>query len=292
MDERTGGLDEVKQDEWENASRHLGPAVIALAIIPLLSGAALFGVFGLVAFALRMLWTARARAAENVQPGQDPAAPDPLMVVPVVADSERRRIARDLHDGLQVQLVLLGLEAQQMLANADGPNAARVTALRQGIDRAAATLREVVCGLMPPLLAERGLEAALEDLFDRLPLACRSEVALTDGVLPPVVESTAYFIVAEAANNAVKNDRAQWLEVVIEVVDEDLVLHVKNDGAGTACASGGGSFVTLGERARLLGGWLQVDSSSDRGTHVTATLPCGSRLPRGALAHQPSFDLN
>jgi signal transduction histidine kinase len=190
-----------------------------------------------------------------------------------VADFERRRIARDLHDGLQVHLVLLGLQAQQVATEANGVTAQRAMALREGIDSAAAQLRQVVHGLLPPALVERGLCAATEDLFDRLPVPAGLRLSVPDGSLPPFVESAAYFVVAEAVTNALKHSRARQLEASIEVAGGKLIVDVRDDGVGGAHPAGGSGLAGLAERVRTLGGVFQVESPMGEGTHVRALLP-------------------
>jgi signal transduction histidine kinase/DNA-binding NarL/FixJ family response regulator len=131
------------------------------------------------------------------------------------ADRERRRIARNLHDGLQVRLVVLALQAQQVADRGEGPLRDAATALRAGVDEAAADLRALVHAVMPAALVERGLAAATEDLVDRMPLPTRLDMSIADGALPAAVESTAYFVVAEGLANALKHaepagSRSAW----------------------------------------------------------------------------------
>ena len=118
------------------------------------------------------------------------------------SDAERRRVARNLHDGLQVQLVLLALDAQQLAKDPDATTAMSeaAAALRAGIDAAAAELRSFVHAVMPAGLIERGLAAAVEDLADRMPIRTRLHthgLSAAESRLPAAVESTAYFVVAE-----------------------------------------------------------------------------------------------
>jgi signal transduction histidine kinase len=191
-------------------------------------------------------------------------------------DGERRRIAAELHDGLQVQLVLLGLAAQELAADAEPGTASQAMALRAGIDSAAATLRQLVQGFLPPLLAERGLRAATQDLFDRLPVPVRLRFALGSVSLPPAVESTAYFVVAEALTNALKHACARELEVNMEMSGRSVVIDVRDDGVGGAGGGEGNGLASLAKRVGTLGGWLHIESPAGRGTHVRAVLPCAS----------------
>ncbi|PRY50243.1 histidine kinase/DNA gyrase B/HSP90-like ATPase [Geodermatophilus tzadiensis] len=192
-------------------------------------------------------------------------------------DRVRQRIAQDLHDGLQVELVLLALEAQR-LASLDGsaglPDAA--TRLRVGIDGAARHLRGIVHALMPAALVERGLTAAIEDLVDRVPLPTRLAVAEVDGRLPATVERTAYFVVAEALTNAVKHAAADTLTVTLEHAATRLVIGVTDDGVGGATPEGGVGLHGLADRVDALGGRFTIESPAGGGTHLLVELPCGS----------------
>jgi signal transduction histidine kinase len=192
-------------------------------------------------------------------------------------DRARQRIARDLHDGLQVELVLLALEAQQ-LARGNGPvelcDAA--TRLRGRIDGAARHLRELVHTVMPAGLVERGLSAAIEDLVDRMPLPTRLDLGELDARLPATVETTAYFVVAEALANAVKHAGADTLTVTVEQAPTRLVIGVADDGVGGATQSDGLGLRGLADRVDALGGRLSIDSPAGGGTQLLVELPCGS----------------
>ncbi|MBA2570882.1 MAG: sensor histidine kinase [Chloroflexi bacterium] len=193
-------------------------------------------------------------------------------------DRERRRIAQDLHDGLQVDLVLLAIEAQE-LANRPGlPAAAAAEAgqLRVGIDLAATELRELVHAVMPAGLVERGLTAAIEDLVDRMPIPTKLALVKMERPLPPPVESTAYFVVAEALANAVKHAGANALAVSLEHAPDRLLIGVTDDGVGGASSGDGAGLRGLADRVDALGGRLTVDSPPGHGTHLLAELPCES----------------
>lgn len=191
-------------------------------------------------------------------------------------DRERRRIARNLHDGLQVRLVLLAMEAQLVAKKADASPTTRdaATELRVGIDQAAAELRALVHAVMPAGLIERGLSAATEDLVDRVPIPTSLRLEITDGSLPPVVESTAYFVVAEAITNALKHARATRLTVRLALSGQTLRVEVGDDGAGGATLAGGTGLRGLADRVDTLGGRLRIDSATGSGTRIAAELPC------------------
>lgn len=193
------------------------------------------------------------------------------------ADRERRRIAQNLHDGLQVKLVLLALEAQRLAGHEDASSAFSdaATTLRSGIDAAAAELRQLVHAVMPAPLIERGLGAATQDMVDRLPLPTRLSLAGVNGSLPPSVSSTAYFVVAEALTNAVKHAHASRLAVNLAQQGDLLKIEVSDDGIGGVVRGGGLGLRSLADRVDVLGGTLQIRSPGGAGTHIVAELPCG-----------------
>jgi signal transduction histidine kinase len=194
------------------------------------------------------------------------------------ADRERRRIARNLHDGLQVRLVLLAMHAQQVADDPaiPEPSRAAATTLRGGIDDAAAELRVLVHEVMPAALIERGLSAATEDLVDRVPLNTHLELGMTDGKLAPPVESTAYFVVAEALANALKHSSASRVDIRVLQRADLLEVEVSDDGMGGATAGGGSGLRGLADRVDTLGGRFSFESPVGRGTRVVVELPCGS----------------
>lgn len=193
------------------------------------------------------------------------------------ADRERRRIARNLHDGLQVRMVLLAMDAQQLAESCGGPGEVRraATSLRAGIDEAAGELRAVVHEVMPAALIERGLAVAIEDLVDRVPLAARLDVGVADR-LPAAVETTAYFVVAEALANALKHADATRVEVRLSGHDSRLRIEVRDDGVGGATSGGGSGLDGLADRVDTLRGSLRLHSPDGAGTELVVELPCGS----------------
>ena len=191
-------------------------------------------------------------------------------------DRERRRVARDLHDGLQAQLVLLAIRAQHLVDDASDPLAREAAiAVRRGLDRAVDELRRLVGGVMPALLVERGLAAATDELVDRMPIAT-TLTAHRAAPLPPSVESTAYFVIVEACANAVKHSRAARVSIGIEVVDDVLVVEVGDDGIGGAVTGTGSGLAGMADRVDALGGLFDLASPPGEGTRVRIEVPCGS----------------
>jgi signal transduction histidine kinase len=194
------------------------------------------------------------------------------------ADRERTRIARDLHDGLQVQLVLLALEAQQ-IANADDAHpttVAAATALRQRLDAAAADLRRLVHAVQPSALIERGLTAAAEDLVDRLDIPATLVSDVDDRALTPATAQSAYLIVAEALTNAVKHSGARAVGVELTRAGDRLRVRVSDDGRGGAVIERSSGLKGLTDRVDALGGSFELRSPEGAGTEVRVELPCGS----------------
>ncbi len=191
-------------------------------------------------------------------------------------DDERRRIAQDLHDGLQSQLVLLALRAG-LLTEVDGASpevVRRATQLRRELDSAAGELRRLVHGLMPALLVERGLYAATEDLVALTPLPTDLLLEGSDAGLPDTVKSAAYFVVAEALANALKHSGAGRMSVGLDRIDGTLRIQVSDNGIGGAVAAGGAGLRGLADRIDGLGGRLRIDSPPAQGTRILAEVPC------------------
>jgi signal transduction histidine kinase len=173
--------------------------------------------------------------------------------------------------------VLLGLEAGRLGDRGrDVPDVLHLAEdLRRGLDAAAAELRRLVHGLMPAVLVERGLVAAIEDLVDLMPLPTTLDVTGMDGELSPMVETTAYFVVAEALTNAAKHSRANKVTVVLHRSQDLLRLEITDDGRGTATVGGGAGLRGLADRLDVVGGSLHVDSDPAYGTIVVGEVPCG-----------------
>jgi signal transduction histidine kinase len=194
------------------------------------------------------------------------------------ADRERTRIARDLHDGLQVQLVLLALEAQTIANSAEATptTSAASEALRRGIDTAAADLRRFVHDVVPSTLLEQGLTAAAEDLVDRLEMPATLTADVDEDALSPAATHTAYFVLAEALANAVKHARASTVNVELQQSGGRLVMEVRDDGVGGARLDGGTGLRGLSDRVEALAGTIEVQSRRGWGTRVRVELPCRS----------------
>ena len=193
--------------------------------------------------------------------------------VVAAADETRRRIERDLHDGAQQRLVhtVITLKlAQRALENGDGGAPGLVADALSQAEEATGELRELVQGILPPVLTHSGLRRAVEALAARMPLPVEIDVDV--GRLAAPVEATAYFVVAEALTNVAKHARAARATVVAHVEDGTLRLRVRDDGIGGARADGSG-FIGLADRLAALDGEFRVLSPLDGGTLVTADIP-------------------
>jgi len=192
-------------------------------------------------------------------------------------ETELRRIERDLHDGAQARLVALGMSlgmAEHTLAE-DPERAGELLAeARVGAEQALRELRDLARGIHPPVLSDRGLEAAIAALVSSTPLPVTVSVSV-DGRLPPVVESTAYFVVSEALANAGKHADPRRVTIDVRQVGGELELEVTDDGRGGANPQGSG-LRGLRRRVEALDGHLAVTSPPGGPTTIRAELPCGS----------------
>jgi signal transduction histidine kinase len=194
-----------------------------------------------------------------------------------VQDSELRRIERDLHDGAQARLVALGMSlgmAEQKLAEDPQRVGELLAEARMGAEQALRELRDLARGIHPPVLADRGLEAALQSLANSTPMKVTLSVDLEERPAP-AVESAAYFVAAEALANAAKHARARRLNITIARTDELLDLEVEDDGVGGANPEGSG-LRGLRRRVEALDGTLSVISPRGGPTRIRAQLPCAS----------------
>jgi signal transduction histidine kinase len=195
----------------------------------------------------------------------------------VQQETELRRIERDLHDGAQARIVALGMSlgmAEQKLAS--DPEGARemLADARRGAHEALEELRDLARGIHPPVLADRGLEAAIAALASRTPLHVRVTVDLDKRPAAPV-ESAAYFIVAEALANVGKHARAEHVDIAVRRRGGALVVEVVDDGVGGAERAGSG-LQGLVRRVEALDGSLELLSPAGGPTTVRAVMPCGS----------------
>jgi signal transduction histidine kinase len=192
-----------------------------------------------------------------------------------VQDTELRRIERDLHDGAQARLVALGMSlgmAEQKLADDPDRAGELLAEARAGAEQALRELRDLARGIHPPVLTDRGLEAALTALANSTPLHVTLSIDVPQRP-PAAVESAAYFVAAEALANAAKHARADWLDIRIARIGSRLEVEIRDDGLGGANPEGSG-LLGLRRRVQALDGTLEISSPAGGPTTIYAELPC------------------
>ncbi|MGP4029512.1 sensor histidine kinase [Actinomadura sp. 3N407] len=189
-------------------------------------------------------------------------------------DDERRRIERDLHDGVQQRLVALGmLIGRARRAGAPDRAAELLKQAHQESQRALADLREVTWRVYPAALDGEGLRAALETVAERSALPVTIDYHVP-GRPPHAVETAAYFVVCEAVTNAAKHSGAGCVLVNVAGSATMIGVRIEDDGAGGA-DPGGGGLAGLARRVAALDGTFDVHSPPGGPTVITAELPCG-----------------
>jgi signal transduction histidine kinase len=193
------------------------------------------------------------------------------------AEAERRRIERDLHDGAQQRLTSLAMtlgRAQVKLRDSDD---AAVRGLIDDAHRdakeAIVELRDLTRGLHPPVLTDRGLDAALSALAARAPIPVAVSADIGDRP-SRTIEAIAYFVVSEALTNIAKHAQATCASVVVRRLNGQLRIDVTDDGRGGAAASEGSGLAGLADRVRSVDGRLAISSPTGGPTVLTVELPC------------------
>jgi len=193
----------------------------------------------------------------------------------VAQAAELRRIERDLHDGAQARLVALTLQlGRAEMRVADQPELRElIKDAQREAAHAIAELRDLARGIVPPLLADRGLVAAVESLAARYGQGT-TIVAETHRSLAPAVESAAYFVIAEALTNTAKHAGARHSWVRLGDGHRELQVLVGDDGRGGADGEGSG-LAGLRARVEALDGRMRLRSPAGGGTLIEVSLPCG-----------------
>jgi signal transduction histidine kinase len=191
------------------------------------------------------------------------------------SDAERRRVERNIHDGAQQRLVALSLDLR-MLEDAAGsstPDALRAMAAEAGVNlkQALDELRELARGLHPSVLETDGLGPALRQLASRATVPVT--VVAPSCRIAEALESTVYFVVAEALANVSKYAQASHAEVLVECRDAWLCVRISDDGIGGANADSGSGLTGLADRVAALDGTLRIESHPGAGTIIKANLP-------------------
>ena len=193
--------------------------------------------------------------------------------VVATADETRRRLQRDVHDAAQQRLVhtIITLKLARDALAAGGEATALVAEALSIAERADRELRDVVRGILPASLTRGGLRTGLESLVVDLPIPV--DLSVTAPRLPAQIETTAYFVVAEALTNVVKHARASRAEVAVAAADGSLSIDVRDDGAGGADPEQGTGLTGLLDRIEANDGSLTITSPPGKGTALHATLP-------------------
>jgi signal transduction histidine kinase len=191
------------------------------------------------------------------------------------ADQTRRRIERNLHDGVQQRLVSLALDQRQAEAMVPAELRelqAQLSRVADGLAGVMEELQEISRGIHPAILAQGGLAAALRTLARRSAVPVRLEVRAGPR-LPEPVEVATYYIVSEALTNTAKHADACEVHVLVEARGGVLGLSIRDDGCGGADPSRGSGLIGLTDRVDALGGTIEVESPSGAGTTLLITLP-------------------
>ena len=244
----------------------LAAVLTALAARGLATGLALMA-RGLLAPSDKALLAARVESLETTRAGAVESA-----------DATLRRIERDLHDGAQHRLAYVAMELGRAREKLDAdPEAARrlVEKAHEESKRAMTELRDLVRGVHPSVLADRGLAAAISGIAGRspVPVSVRVEIEPRPG---RAAETAAYFVVAEALANVGRHSGATCAEVAVTRAFDRLEITVSDDGSGGASAAPGGGLAGLAQRVEALDGFFGIVSTPGEGTTVWAELPCGS----------------
>ena len=194
------------------------------------------------------------------------------------AESERRRIERDLHDGAQQRLVALAATLGAALDKLDDdPEAGRelVATAHEEAKAALSEIRDLVRGIHPVILEDRGIDAALSAVIARSPVPVVLDVQIAERP-PAAVESAAYFVVTEALTNVARHSGATRANVSIARSADRLVVEIRDNGHGGADASKGTGLHGLRERVAGMGGTTYVISPEGGPTTILVEMPCGS----------------
>jgi signal transduction histidine kinase len=190
-------------------------------------------------------------------------------------DEVRRRIERDLHDGIQQRLVTLALELRGIVEDlpAGYPRvSAQASAVAGGLREVLDELRELSRGIHPAVLSEGGLRPALKSLVRRSSVPVEFQLGEIDR-LPERVEVAAYYAASEALTNVAKHANASVVHLELGTRDGRLRLEIRDDGIGGADPAGGSGLLGLTDRVEALGGMVTVTSPPGQGTAIVIELP-------------------
>ncbi|MET8155266.1 sensor domain-containing protein [Sphaerisporangium sp. NPDC005289] len=190
-------------------------------------------------------------------------------------ESERRRIERDLHDGAQQRLVSLTMKLGLALLDLPpgSPAAVQIDQAHGEAKRALAELRELIRGIHPHVLTDRGLPAAVLDVAGRSPVPVEVDISLP-ARLPGPIEVTAYYVTSEALANVARHSAANHCLVRGRLLDDTLVLQVEDDGVGGADPAAGSGLSGLADRLAVVDGVMTLSSPPGGPTSLRVEIPC------------------
>jgi signal transduction histidine kinase len=192
------------------------------------------------------------------------------------SDEARRRIERDLHDGIQQRLIALALDVQTIRAGVSEERSTqheRLERLEKDLESVFEEVREISQGLHPALLARRGLRPSLQALARRSPIPVELHVGGPRS--PEPIEVATYYAVSEMLTNAIKHSQASLITIELESTEETVRAAVQDDGIGGAVVGDGTGLSGLVDRIDALGGTLALRSTTAAGTRVEIELPSG-----------------
>ena len=294
--QRTGRPARVEGIDWSNVRDAIGAAASRLGVVstvatPIIVGATAWGSLAIASTENLLPHDTEARlekfadlvatAVANAEKSAELAASRRRIVA--ASDEARRRIERDLHDGVQQQLVSLSLELRRRAADAPAGNELKeqLASASDEIDVILNGLVEIARGIHPAILAKGGLEAALKTLARRSAVPVELDARI-DVELPDEVEVAAYYVVSEALTNVAKYASASEAKVEVKAMGGTLRLAVCDDGVGGAELGRGSGLIGLQDRVEALGGTIAVESTPGSGTCLMATLPLRSDRVTGS----------
>ncbi|MEV0221283.1 PAS domain S-box protein [Streptomyces sp. NPDC050704] len=196
--------------------------------------------------------------------------------VVAAGDASRRRIERDLHDGVQQRLVSLQLDlrtAESMTADQPAELVEQLTHISKGLDDAFEDLLQISRGIHPAILSKGGLGPALRALGRRSAVPVELDLELPPARLPEQIEVAVYYVTSECLTNAAKHARASVVDVRARTYDDVLEVVIGDDGIGGADQGGGSGLIGLTDRVEAIGGRLSISSPPGSGTTTTVRLP-------------------
>ena len=195
------------------------------------------------------------------------------------ADTERRRLERNLHDGAQQRLVTLALHlrmAQESLRDDPSAAEAMLDGVGDDLKLALEELRELARGLHPAILTDRGLAPALQSIATRAPFKVEIN-GVPHERLPAAVEAAIYYVVAESLTNAAKHAGASEARVELSTSDDTVTVEIRDNGSGGANLADGSGIRGLADRVEALGGRIELQSPVGAGTVVRQSCHCAER---------------